>query len=141
LVATTGLGRDKRRKPSEWMGMRHLIAAGTDCAFGPVGRRAMVWAGLIIQAGPSDVYYQNGTTIMGLPSREELAKRYLEGARKSYGAKIEELTTDVDNLLTNSVAVDDQQKLHQALHELFGKVADAKAALEAIEDYQAKRGL
>ncbi len=78
---------------------------------------------------------------MALPSREELAKRYLDGAKKSYEAKIEELTTDVDNLLTNSVAVDDQQKLHGALHELFGKLADAKAAEEAIDDYRSQRGL
>jgi len=78
---------------------------------------------------------------MGLPSREELATRFLDGAKKTYAAKIEELTTDVDNLLANSVAIDDQQKLHHALHELFGKVADAKAALEAIDDYKSKRGL
>ena len=78
---------------------------------------------------------------MGLPNREELAKRYLDGAKKSFGARIEELTTDVDNLLSNSVAVDDQQKLHHALHELFGKLADAKAAHQAIEEYQSQRGL
>ncbi len=78
---------------------------------------------------------------MALPSREELAKRYLDGAMKSYEAKIEELTTDVDNLLTNSVAVDDQQKLHHALHDLFGKLADAKAVVEAIRGYQSQRGL
>ena len=76
---------------------------------------------------------------MALPSREQLAKRYLDGAKKSYDAKIGELTTDVDNLLTNSVAVDDQQKLHSALHDLFGKLADARAVVQAIDQYEAER--
>lgn len=78
---------------------------------------------------------------MALPNREELAKRYLDGAKNSHEAKIEELTTDVDNLLTNSVAVDDQQKLHSALHDLFAKMADARAVVQAIENYQAQRGI
>ncbi len=78
---------------------------------------------------------------MALPTREQLATRFLDGAKKTYAAKIEELTTDVDNLLSNSVAIDDQQKLHHALHDLFGKIADAKAALEALDGYQSSRGL
>ena len=75
------------------------------------------------------------------PSREDLAKRYLDGAKRSYEAKIEELTTDVDHLLTNSVAVDDQRKLHSALHDLFGKLGDAKAVVQAIEQSRSHRGI
>lgn len=78
---------------------------------------------------------------MGLPTREQLATRFVEGAEKSYEAKIQELTTDVDNLLANSVAIDDQQKLHQALHELFAKIADVKAALEVARHYRKERAL
>ena len=66
--------------------------------------------------------------------------RFLDGARKSHGARIEERTTGIDNLLTNSVAVDGQQKPHHALHELFGKLADANAAFQAIEEDPSERG-
>ncbi len=54
---------------------------------------------------------------------------------------MEELSTDVDNLLTHSVAAADQQKLHSALHGLFSKLADAEAAVQAIEKYRSRRGL
>jgi len=54
---------------------------------------------------------------------------------------MEELSTDVDNLLTHSVAADDQQKLHSALHGLFSKLADGEAVVRSIEKHQSQRGL
>ena len=78
---------------------------------------------------------------MGLPTREEVAKGFLDGAEKSFDAKVTELYADIDNLLANSVGIDDHQRLDNALRDLFEKIATEKDSLDAVRQYRQGRGL
>lgn len=78
---------------------------------------------------------------MPLPTREQLAQRFLDGAEKHYDAKVSELLADVDNLLANSVGIDDHQRLDNALRDLFEKLSAEHDALETVRRYRGERGL
>jgi hypothetical protein len=78
---------------------------------------------------------------MPLPTREELAKRFLDGAEQHYQSRLIGLTADVDNLLANSVGIDDHQYIDKALHDLIEKVAAERDNLETVRDYRKQRAL
>ena len=61
-----------------------------------------------------------------LPSREQLAGRYLDGMEKAYDARLTQMDTEIDNVLTNSVANGDQHRIHEALGELFARGATCR---------------
>ena len=78
---------------------------------------------------------------MGLPTREQLAIRFLDGAERSFEAKVTELTADIDNLLANSVGIDDHQRIDNALRDLFQHLAAEQDNLETVQQYRKERGL
>lgn len=78
---------------------------------------------------------------MKLPNRDQLAGRFLDGTEKEYDARLTQIETEIDNVLTNSVANGDQHRIHEALSELFARRADVQAALDSLRDYRKDRGL
>jgi hypothetical protein len=78
---------------------------------------------------------------MPLLTREDLAKRFLDGAEKHYDAKVTELTADIDNLLANSVGIDDHQRIDNALRDLIEKLAADQDNLECVRQFRKQRGL
>lgn len=78
---------------------------------------------------------------MGLPTREELAARFLEGAEKSFDARVAALTADIDNLLAHSVGIDDHQRLDNSLCDLFEKLSAEQDNVETVRQFRAMRGL
>ncbi len=78
---------------------------------------------------------------MGLATREDLAKQFLDGAERHFDAQVIRLTADIDNLLANSVGIDDHQRIDNALLELFEKLAAEQDNLEAVRGYRKDRQL
>ena len=78
---------------------------------------------------------------MPLPTRDELAKQFLDGAQKQFEANVTQLSADVDNLLANSVGIDDHQRIDNALRDLFEKLAAERDNLEAVSEYRSSRQL
>jgi hypothetical protein len=78
---------------------------------------------------------------MPLPGREELAKGFLDGAERHFEAQVTSLTSDIDNLLGNSVGIDDHARLDNALQQLFETLSAAQDALETVRNYRKERGL
>jgi len=78
---------------------------------------------------------------MPLPTREELAKGFLDGALKHYESRVIDLTSDIDNLMANSVGIDDHQFIDKALRDVVEKLANERDHLETIVEYRKKRGL
>lgn len=79
---------------------------------------------------------------MKLPNREQLAARFLDATEKEYDAKLTQIDAEIDNLLTNSVAMGgDQQRVFESLSQLFNRRADVQSTLESLHDYRKDRGL
>ena len=78
---------------------------------------------------------------MKLPSRDQLAARFLDGTEKEYDARLMQVDTEIDNILANSVSIGDQHRIHEALGELFARRADVQAAIESLREYRKERGL
>ncbi len=78
---------------------------------------------------------------MALPNREELAKGMLDGAERHFDAQVRRLTADIDNLLANSVGIDDHQRIDNALASLFEKLSAEKDNWESVRDYRKQREL
>jgi hypothetical protein len=78
---------------------------------------------------------------MALPSREELAKALLNGAQQHFEAQVGRLTADIDNLLANSVGIDDHQRIDNALVNLFEKLAPEQDNLHSVLEYRKLRQL
>ena len=78
---------------------------------------------------------------MPLPTREELAKGFLDGAEKHFEATVAELTADIDNLLANSVGIDDHQRLDNALRDRFVKLSAEDDSLASVQRYRKARAL
>ena len=78
---------------------------------------------------------------MPLLSREDLAKGFLDSAQKHFEAQVGRLQADIDNLLANSVGIDDHQRIDNALAELFEKIAAEKDSLQAVKDFRTERNL
>lgn len=76
---------------------------------------------------------------MSLPNREMLAKSWLDGVEKHFEAQVIRLTPDVDNVLANSVGIDDHQRLDNALASLFEQRAAQEDALETVRQYRKSR--
>jgi hypothetical protein len=76
---------------------------------------------------------------MALPNREELAKGFLDGAEHHFEAQVTRLTSDIDNLLANSVGIDDHQRIDNALVSLFEKLAPEQDNLESVREYRKMR--
>lgn len=78
---------------------------------------------------------------MPLPTREELAKSFLDGTQRMFEARVIDLTSDIDNLLANSAGIDDHQFIDKALRDVVEKLANERDHLETILEYRKKRGL
>jgi len=78
---------------------------------------------------------------MPLPTREELAKSFLDGTQRYYEARVMDLTADIDNLLSNSAGIDDHQFIDKALRDVVEKLANDRDHLETVIDYRKKRKL
>lgn len=78
---------------------------------------------------------------MPLPTREELAKSFLNGTQRYYEARVMDLTADVDNLLANSAGIDDHQFIDKALRDVVEKLAAERDNLETITEYRKQRSL
>ncbi len=78
---------------------------------------------------------------MPLLTREQIAGQFLDGAEKHFDAEITRLRGDVDNLLANSVGIDDHQRIDNALMDLFTKLAAEEDQLETVRAYRKSRGL
>jgi hypothetical protein len=78
---------------------------------------------------------------MALPNREVLAKGLLDGAEQHFQAQVTRLTADIDNLLANSVGIDDHQRIDNALASLFEKLAPEQDNLQSVRDYRKMRKL
>jgi hypothetical protein len=78
---------------------------------------------------------------MPLPTREELAKSFLDGTQRYYEARVIDLTSDIDNLLANSVGIDDHQFIDKALRDVVEKLANERDYLQTVSEYRKKRGL
>ncbi len=78
---------------------------------------------------------------MGLPTRDDLAKSFLDGVATHFDAQVQRLQSDIDNLLANSVGIDDHERIDNALAGLFEKLAAEKDNLEAVRDYRDLRSL
>ena len=78
---------------------------------------------------------------MPLLSREDLAKGFLDSAEKHYEAQIGRLTADIDNLLANSVGIDDHQRIDNAFADLIEKLANERDSLETVREYRTNRSL
>lgn len=76
---------------------------------------------------------------MALPNREALAKQWLDGVERHFEAQVTRLTADVDNLLANSVGIDDHQRIDNALAGLFEQLAAQEDALETVRRYRKSR--
>jgi hypothetical protein len=76
---------------------------------------------------------------MPLPDREELAKGLLDGAQQHFEAQVTRLTSDIDNLLANSVGIDDHQRIDNALVSLFEKLAPEQDNLHSLREYRKMR--
>ncbi len=78
---------------------------------------------------------------MGLPTRDDLAKGLLEGVEQHFNAQVLRLQSDVDNLLANSVWIDDHERIDNALAGLFEKLAAEKDNVQAVLDYRGLRSI
>ena len=78
---------------------------------------------------------------MGLLSRDDLARNFLDGAERQFEAQVTRLTADVDNLIANSVGIDDHGRIDNALHELFEKLAAERDGLETVREFRRMRQL
>jgi len=78
---------------------------------------------------------------MPLPTREELASNFLEGAQRYYESRVTDLTSDADNLLANTVGIDDHQFIDKAFHDVIEKLSNERDFLEKVLDYRKKRNL
>jgi len=78
---------------------------------------------------------------MPLPTREELAKSFLDGTQHYYEARVMDLTADIDNLLSNTAGIDDHQFIDKALRDVVEKLANERDNLETVIDYRKKRKL
>jgi hypothetical protein len=78
---------------------------------------------------------------MGLLSRDDLARNFLDGAERQFEAQVTRLTADVDNLIANSVGIDDHARIDNALHELFEKLAAERDGLETVREFRRMRQL
>lgn len=78
---------------------------------------------------------------MPLPTREELAKSFLDGAQRYYESRITDLTADIDNLLANTVGIDDHQFIDKAFRDVVEKLANDRDHLETVLEYRKKRSL
>ena len=78
---------------------------------------------------------------MPLLSREDLAKGFLDSAEQHYHAQVGRITADIDNLLANSVGIDDHQRIDNAFADLVEKLANEKDNLQAVREYRSMRGL
>jgi len=78
---------------------------------------------------------------MALPTREELAKGFLDGAQHHFEAQVGRLIADIDNLLANSVGIDDHQRIDNALVSLFEKLAPEQDNLQSVREYRKMRQL
>jgi hypothetical protein len=78
---------------------------------------------------------------MPLVTREELAKQFLMGAERHYEASVTMLRADIDNLISNSVGIDDHQRIDNALRDLFEKLAAELDNLETVQEFRKARGL
>ncbi len=79
--------------------------------------------------------------MMGLPTRENLAKGFLDGVEQHFHAQVLRLQSDIDNLLANSVGIDDHERIDNALAGLFEKLAAEKDNVETVQEYRTLRGL
>ena len=78
---------------------------------------------------------------MGLLTRDELAKSFLDGVERHFEAQVDRLRADVDNLLANSVGIDDHQRIDNALADLFEKLSVEHDAMEQVQSYRSLRKL
>ena len=78
---------------------------------------------------------------MGLPTRDDLAKSFLDGVAMHFDAQVQRLQSDIDNLLANSVGIDDHERIDNALAGLFEKLAAEKDNLEAVRGYRDLRSI
>ena len=78
---------------------------------------------------------------MPLLSREELAKGMLDSVEIHFQAQVSRLQADIDNLLANSVGIDDHQRIDNALADLFEKIAAEKDSFQAVRDFRSERNL
>ena len=78
---------------------------------------------------------------MPLPTRDDLAKGFLDGVEQHFQAQVLRIQSDIDNLLANSVGIDDHERIDNALAGLFEKLAAEKDNVEAVKEYRALRGI
>ncbi len=78
---------------------------------------------------------------MPLPTREELAKSFLDGAQRYYESRVMDLTADIDNLLANSVGIDDHQFIDKAFRDVVEKLSNERDNLETVVAYRKQRSL
>ncbi len=86
-----------------------------------------------------DAGHENGTSRLNLPSRDSIADSYLLSLEQHYRAQTMRLRADIDNLLANSVGIDDHARIDNALAELFQQLANEQDVLESIERYRDSR--
>jgi hypothetical protein len=78
---------------------------------------------------------------MGLLNRDDLAKQFLDGTQRHFEAQVSRLTADIDNLLANSVGIDDHARIDNALAGLFEKLSAEKDNWESVREYRQQRQL
>jgi hypothetical protein len=78
---------------------------------------------------------------MPLPTREQLASSFLDGAQRYYESRVTDLTSDIDNLLANTVGIDDHQFIDKAFRDIVEKLSNERDNLETVLDYRKKRSL
>jgi hypothetical protein len=78
---------------------------------------------------------------MGLLNRDDLAKQFLDGTERHFQAQVSRLTADIDNLLANSVGIDDHARIDNALAGLFEKLSAEKDNWESVREYRHQRQL
>jgi hypothetical protein len=103
---------------------RQAEASPTARAWRALGDTLTIWDGTQLVADAIDAY-----------------TRALDGAERSFEAKVTELTADIDNVLANSAGIDDHQHIDNALRDLFQLLAAEQDNLETVQQYRKERGI